>query len=178
MKRCLLPLRVLFVFQLLLCAFSFQLFGPNYGVLPTLSRFFLPNAVHQQQQNRAAERYRSTLITFMANIIDVDSSDAKEVVVMSLKEEIAEIVDVLFQASMQNPDQMYVVPPQVLIDFSHILTQGYLYEEVMQEKIESCAASADIEVLENIDGQMKGFIVGERRARTRLKLNYILGWWV
>jgi hypothetical protein len=66
------------------------------------------------------------------------------------------------------------VSPVILMENAHILTKGRLYEYVMEKTIEECDNKKDISKIEAVDSFMKGFIVSERKQRSRLKMNYMM----
>lgn len=57
---------------------------------------------------------------------------------------------------------------------AHILTKGKLYESAIEKIIDECDNSREITKIEAIDAVMKGFIVSERKQRSRLKMNYMM----
>lgn len=66
------------------------------------------------------------------------------------------------------------ISPTILIQNAHILTKGRLYEYVMEKTIEECDNKNEISKIECVDAFMKGFIVSERKQRSRLKMNYMM----
>ena len=90
--------------------------------------------------------------------------------VLSIQEEIRSIVDVFKTAE----GGMASVDPTILTENAHILTKSRHYETVMEDIIRACVTSKEVAKIEAIDSFLRGFIVSERKQRSRLKLNYII----
>ena len=60
------------------------------------------------------------------------------------------------------------------MDNAHILTKGKLYEYVIDKTIQECDNNRDIAKIEQVDAFMRGFVVSERKQRSRLKINYVM----
>jgi hypothetical protein len=88
----------------------------------------------------------------------------------SIQDEIREIVQMFVQAD----GGISSISPAVLIENAHILTKGKLYEYVIEKTIEECDNVREIAKIEAVDAFMKGFIVSERKQRSRLKMNYMM----
>lgn len=99
---------------------------------------------------------------------DDDSDGYTEV--LSIQEEIRSIVDVFKTAD----GGMGTVDPTILTENAHILTKGRYYEIVMEDIVRDCVTSKEVAKIEAIDSFIRGFIVSERKQRSRLKLNYIM----
>jgi hypothetical protein len=99
---------------------------------------------------------------------DDDSDGYKEV--LSIQEEIRSIVEVFKTAD----GGVGSVDPSILTDNAHILTKSKFYEIVMEDIIRGCVTSKEVTKIEAIDSFLRGFIVSERKQRSRLKLNYII----
>ena len=102
-----------------------------------------------------------------------DNSDSSSVQVeteKSIQDEIREIIQIFVQADKG----ISSISPAVLIENAHILTKGKLYEYAIEKTIEECDNVREIAKIEAVDAFMKGFIVSERKQRSRLKMNYIM----
>lgn len=64
--------------------------------------------------------------------------------------------------------------PARLLDNAHLLSRGRLYELGVQELLNGCASVRETKALERVDAAMRGFVLSERKARSRLKLNYVM----
>ena len=89
---------------------------------------------------------------------------------MTIQEEIKDIIQIFVKAE----GGVSSISPSVLMDNAHILTKGKLYEYVIDKTIEECDNVRDVSKLETIDAFMRGFIVSERKQRSRLKMNYMM----
>ena len=102
-----------------------------------------------------------------------DSNDGNSIQVeteKSIQDEIREIIQIFVQAD----EGISSISPAVLIENAHILTKGKLYEYVIEKTIEECDNVREIAKIEAVDAFMKGFIVSERKQRSRLKMNYMM----
>lgn len=88
----------------------------------------------------------------------------------SIQEEIKEIIETLVQSGGGVDSNTL----SILMENAHILTKGKLYESVIEKSIEECDNNRDIAKIEAVDAIMKGFIVSERKQRSRLKMNYMM----
>jgi hypothetical protein len=91
----------------------------------------------------------------------------------SIRDEISAVIDQML-VIRRSSDGFRSVSPRVLMDNSHILTKGRLYEEAITHRLTHAVNSSQIRDLESVDAFLKGFITSERKARARLKLNYVL----
>jgi hypothetical protein len=114
-------------------------------------------------QRSIFSRYR-----LRSNINDGDSIQVEAE--KSIQDEIREIVQMFVQAD----GGISSISPAVLIENAHILTKGKLYEYVIEKTIEECDNVREIAKIEAVDAFMKGFIVSERKQRSRLKMNYMM----
>jgi hypothetical protein len=88
----------------------------------------------------------------------------------SIQEEIKEIIQTLVQSGGGVDSNTL----SILMENAHILTKGKLYESVIEKSIEECDNNRDVAKIEAVDAIMKGFIVSERKQRSRLKMNYMM----
>ena len=97
-----------------------------------------------------------------------------------LKEDIFKIINLLLEAQLEagcEPDKDSSVEAtytKILIDNAHILVQGCIYEDAMEELLNSCKGKEAVSALERLDGFMSSFIQNERKSRCRLKVNYLM----
>ena len=91
----------------------------------------------------------------------------------SIRDEISAVIDQMLVVR-RSSDGFRSLSPRVLMDNSHILTKGRLYEEAITHRLTHAVNSSQIRDLESVDAFLKGFITSERKARARLKLNYVL----
>ena len=63
---------------------------------------------------------------------------------------------------------------KILLDNAHILVQSNIYEQAMEELLNSCDSEEAVNTLERIDGFVGSFIQNERKSRCRLKLTYLI----
>lgn len=88
----------------------------------------------------------------------------------SIQDEIREIIQIFVTAE----GGVNSVSPSILLENAHILSKGKLYEYAIEKTIEECANVRDIAKIEAVDAFMKGFIISERKQRSRLKMNYMM----
>jgi hypothetical protein len=93
-----------------------------------------------------------------------------EIEVQTIRDDIKDIIKMFVTAA----GGISSVSPAILMENAHILTKGRLYEYVMEKTIEECDNKKDISKIEAVDAFMKGFIVSERKQRSRLKMNYMM----
>ena len=91
-----------------------------------------------------------------------------------MKRDIRALVDFFVVAERDNAQGFRSINPSLLLDNSHILTTGRLYEGVMEELLRGDHSSTDIAVIERVDAFLSGFITSERKSRSKMKLNYII----
>lgn len=89
---------------------------------------------------------------------------------LTIQDEIREIIQIFVNAD----GGVGSINPSVLMENAHILTKGKLYEYAIEKTIEECANVREIAKIEAVDAFMKGFIVSERKQRSRLKMNYMM----
>ena len=66
------------------------------------------------------------------------------------------------------------IDTKILIDNAHILVQGHVYEDAMEELLNLCKGKEAVNALERLDGLLRSFIQNERKSRCRLKVNYLI----
>jgi hypothetical protein len=88
----------------------------------------------------------------------------------SLQDEIKGIIKIFVSAE----GGVNTVSPTILIENAHILTKGKIYEYVIGKTIEGCDNNREIAKIEAVDAFMRGFILSERKQRSRLKMNYMM----
>lgn len=88
----------------------------------------------------------------------------------SIKEEITDIIRAL--ASVKGG--INAIDPSILTESAHVLAKGRYYEVAMEEIIRDCSTAEEVAKVEALDAFLRGFIISERKQRSRLKLNYIL----
>lgn len=123
-------------------------------VLLSCSSFRIPTNFHKR---------------FPRNVLHSDSNDYLESE-QSVQDEIKDIIKIFVTAE----GGVSSVNPSVLMDNAHILTKGKLYEYIIGKTIEECDNSREIARIEAVDTFMRGFIVSERKQRSRLKMNYMM----
>lgn len=102
-----------------------------------------------------------------------DSNDYIDIEIdneMTIQEEINNIIQMFVSA----PGGVSSISPTVLMDNAHILTKGKLYEYVIDKTIQECDNNREIAKIEQVDAYLRGFIVSERKQRSRLKMNYMM----
>lgn len=107
------------------------------------------------------------------NVLWNDNNDYIDLEVdneLTIQEEIKDIIKIFVDA----PGGVSSISPTVLMDSAHILTKGKFYEYVIDKTIQECDNNRDIAKIEQVDAFMRGFIVSERKQRSRLKMNYIM----
>ena len=155
---------------------------PTTAFLARKSPFHLSNRATPAQRGRAAghDTVSQKMVHLSSAMSAQASSEGSDESALTLKEEIFEIVSAMVRNSMSkskisgSKQPPFLVPPSLLGEFSHVLVQGRLYEEVINEQISDATSPFMVAHIEEIDSQMRAFITAERRSRTRLKLNYIL----
>ena len=88
--------------------------------------------------------------------------------------EIPSLLQTLFVMELNTPNQLSRTDPTVLIDNAHILTKGHFYETCMQDMLSQCSSPRETRAAERVDAFVRGFVVSERKARARMKVDYIL----
>lgn len=61
-----------------------------------------------------------------------------------------------------------------LTERSYILCKGRIYESIMDDLLQSSISMDEIKRIEQIDVILRGFVLSERKVRSRQKMNYIL----
>ena len=61
-----------------------------------------------------------------------------------------------------------------LMESAYLFAKGDLYDRVMDTRANDCASAAENTRLTHVDSFLRGIIQSEKRARARLKVNYIL----
>ena len=61
-----------------------------------------------------------------------------------------------------------------LMERSYILCKGRIYESIMDDLLQSSASMDDTRRIEQVDVILRGFVLSERKVRSRQKMNYIL----
>lgn len=106
---------------------------------------------------------------------DGGGENEEEMYDIEMKRDIKMLVNIFIDAEKSNPEGFRSVNPSLLLDNSHILTKGRLYEGVMEELLQTQGEGrAETAVIERVDAFLTGFINSERKARSKLKLNYII----
>lgn len=100
---------------------------------------------------------------------EADDKD-NDIEVQTIRDDIKDIINMFVTAE----GGIGSISPTILMQNAHILTKGRLYEYVMEKTIEECDNKKDIRKIEAVDAFMKGFIVSERKQRSRLKMNYMM----
>ena len=113
-----------------------------------------------------------TSLLFSSNN-NVERINSIENELSSMKEEINYIIDDIIEKGRNSKD-LLSLDPTILLENSHIITKGRLYEEVMLDKMKETSNLHDTKELERVDALLKGFITTERKARARMKMNYML----
>jgi hypothetical protein len=113
---------------------------------------------------------RSSFFRYRLNCDVNDRNSIQVETEKSIQDEIREIIQIFVQAD----GGISSISPTVLIENAHILTKGKLYEYVIEKTIEECDNVREIAKIEAVDAFMKGFIVSERKQRSRLKMNYMM----
>lgn len=91
---------------------------------------------------------------------------------ISSKEEIFGIINEVLLETAEDGSQ---VNTKALIESAHILAMNNLYEEAMEELLNSRDVSKEsVLLLEQVDAVIKSFINSERKTRSRLKVNYLI----
>jgi hypothetical protein len=103
--------------------------------------------------------------TFESNDADIDYSEIK-----SIQEEIKDFV----RSIVALKGGVNAVDPSILTDTAHILSKGRYYEVAIEDIVRECVTAGQVAKVEAVDAFLRGFIVSERKQRSRLKLNYIL----
>jgi len=67
-----------------------------------------------------------------------------------------------------------MIDPQMLTENDHILTKNTVYEDAMSELLNSCESPSSVAALEAVDSVLRSFIVSTRKARSKLKVSYLL----
>ena len=110
-------------------------------------------------------QFRNIVHSYNNDYIDVEVDNE-----LTIQEEIKGIIKIFVDA----PGGIGSINPTVLMDNAHILTKGKLYEYVIDKTIQECDNNRDIAKIEQVDAFMRGFIVSERKQRSRLKINYVM----
>eukprot|EP01041_Mallomonas_annulata_P003220 gene3220-6365_t len=92
----------------------------------------------------------------------------------TFREEIDNMIDSFLKPDISTGLPKVNVDPRVLMENAHILVKGRIYEEVIEQRINDKLNAAEIDAIKELDNSLRGFISTERKARARLKLNYIL----
>jgi hypothetical protein len=90
----------------------------------------------------------------------------------TLRGDILGIVQDVIAHGRRNPTYSEL-DPRLLVDNSHVLAKGTLYEDVVRELMLSAAVD-DRAHIHAADAFLKGFVSSERKKRLKLKVNYIL----
>ena len=92
-----------------------------------------------------------------------------------IRRDIKMLVNIFIDAEKSSADGFRSVNPSLLLDNSHVLTKGRIYEGVMEELLQADGdGRADTAIIERVDAFLTGFIHSERKSRSKLKLNYII----
>ena len=116
----------------------------------------------------AYQRRFSSCFQIRSDLGDYDVSVGNEE--QSIQDEIREIIQIFVTAE----GGVNSISPSILLENAHILSKGKLYEYAIEKTIEECANVRDIAKIEAVDAFMKGFIISERKQRSRLKMNYMM----
>lgn len=91
---------------------------------------------------------------------------------LTFEEETELIVKGLLQRVIANGIQG--IDPAYLADNAHIISKGKLYEEAMKQLMLSTTNKDELAAMEELDRFLRGYISGERKARARMKIDYLI----
>ncbi len=106
------------------------------------------------------------------NFID----DENIINVITIKQEVETILDSFVIYDKDSGNFHSKIDPSILIENAHILVKGNIYEEVINDRMNSelqSSSSYTSEIIK-IDSTVRNFVIGERKSRARLKFNYIV----
>lgn len=122
-------------------------------------------SIARLKQNWQCRHGRYVLLVQAAVNAGTDNNDV--VPVKTIKDEISEIISKYLETGD-------TINPVDLVDNAYILAQGRLYEEVIEEKLQNSLTAENAADVERLDSILRGFIVAERKSRSRLKVNYLM----
>ena len=115
--------------------------------------------------------YSRKVSGLFSSLFDDQYNGNGEAETLPIKDEISVIIENVRKLSGSGSTAL---DPTLLVENAHILAKGKLYEEVMEAKISAATKETDIRGLEWVDARLRSFVLAERKARARLKVNYIL----
>lgn len=88
--------------------------------------------------------------------------------VVSIEEEVLRIVDMCLETVSQTPDL------GALLEGAHLLAKDDVYEQIIDAKLKNCKTPEEAQNVNRVNAFLKGFVVTERKSRSRLKVNYLI----
>jgi len=112
-----------------------------------------------------------TAIYFGPDDINSDESNGY----VSIKDEVSSLLEhfVELDRAGDSSDMMRELSSK-LTEHAHLFAKGDIYETVLQERATACSTEAETARVGRVDTLVRGFIQSERKARARLKVNYVL----
>ena len=95
---------------------------------------------------------------------------------LSIKDEIAAVIGIFLstdEATLREKGLNSMAYAD-LMERSYILCKGRIYESIMDDLLQSSASMDDTRKIEQVDVIIRGFVLSERKVRSRQKMNYIL----
>lgn len=84
-----------------------------------------------------------------------------------------EVVYRIVNAALDAKDPT-AIDPLLLTENDHILSKSLVYEEAIAELLNSCESPSSVAQLEAIDSVIRSFVISTRKARSKLKVTYLL----
>lgn len=94
-------------------------------------------------------------------------------VLRSVTEDINSVIDQIL-AYYKTAGSLDKLDPSILTENAHILCKSNLYEGIIKKRVETAGSAENSTDLQRVDALMRGFISSERKARARMKVNYML----
>lgn len=105
---------------------------------------------------------------FMTSDSDVES--------LSIRDEIAAVIGIYLSVdeSTLRDKGINCMTYADLTERSYILCKGRIYESIMDDLLQSSVSMDETKRIEQVDVILRGFVLSERKVRSRQKMNYIL----
>ena len=95
---------------------------------------------------------------------------------LSIRDEIAAVIGIYLSVdeSTLRDKGINCMTYADLTERSYILCKGRIYESIMDDLLQSSVSMDETKRIEQVDVILRGFVLSERKVRSRQKMNYIL----
>jgi hypothetical protein len=95
--------------------------------------------------------------------------------VLPIQEELTLLMDEFIELDRASDNSaMMATLSSKLMDNAHLFSKADIYETMVEARALTCTTEAETARVGRVDALIRGFIQSERKARARLKVNYIL----